>query len=362
MKFPSEHFDELYNVKVRTLIDIHVREYGLDSGQPNLFSRGTWRSIYGGASTNSALTIASVVTAWGFTKKTYKCTPELLDQIVGAELGELEQRLDLLFKIESCAYFEGGGLWWSDLDVQGYWSSVQNNGDGSGSMLWVLNSTRGLILVEIPFDERGLEAALLDYSDTAEEFIKGFLGSQYTEEVFEWSCRFWLGGIMSEIKLMYYLLSSNAEVSGKERGTGYLLGKGGDLVVPDKLKQLNLGESIAEKIKDDGVLKNAHWELQSDGGLKWLCGADSHRFDYRNAHYCEEIDTDEDLVAMNQGCSEDEFSVILTEEESRMYEDGEITHEELRAMIAERVHQARSNVAAKNGEMYDRAMYQKSHD
>ena len=32
-----------------------------------------------------------------------------------------------------------------------------------------------------------------------------------------------------------------------------------------------------------------------------------------------------------------------------MYEDGEITHEELRAMIAERVHQARSNVAAKMG-------------
>ena len=161
---------------------------------------------------------------------------------------------------------------------------------------------------------------------------------------------------MSEIKLLYYMLSNNADVSDDQyRDTGYLLGKRGELVVPEKLLQLKVGGSIGQKIKDDGVLKNAHWELQSDGGLKWLCGADSHRFDYRNAQYCVEIDSDEDLVAMNQGRSEEDFSAILTADESERHEKGEISYEELRALVAERVHQARANVAAKNGESYERS-------
>ena len=358
MKFPTEYFDELYSVKNRALIESYVRENGLESRQPNLFNRDTWRYLYESVPTDNALTIASVVTAWGFTKISYQCAPGLIDEVVGSDLGELEQRLDLLIKIEGCAYFEGSGFWLRDLDVQGYWRSVQNNGDGSGIMLWVLNSTKGLIPVELPFDQRGLDAALYDYANKGEEYIRSILGSQYTEESYEWSCRLWLGSLISEIKLMFYMLSSNAEVCSDQcREAGYLLGKNAELVVPDKLLQLRVGESIGKKIKDDGVLKNAHWEISVDGSLTWLCGADSHRFDYRKARYCEEIDSDEDLVAMNRGRHEDNFSAILTEEESRRHEDGEITHDELRALMVERVHQARANIAAKRGKVYDRNKY-----
>ena len=362
MKFPAEHFEELYRDKYISLIDRYTKAYGLESLQPNLFNRGTWRTIYESAQTDNALTIASVVTAWGFTKISYRCAPELIDEIAGSDLEDFDKRLDLLFKFVGCVYFEGSGFWWKDLDVQGYWTSVQNNGDGSGSILWVLNSIKGLIPVELAFDERGLDAALYDYASTGEDFIRGLLGSKCTDESYELSCRLWLGGIMSEIRLMYYLLSTNAEFSGDQgRGKGYQLGAMGQLIVPGKMLQISVGDSIGKKIKDDGVLKNAHWELLVDGALVWLCGADSRGFDYSTAQYCEEIDTDEDLVAMNQGRNEDEFSVTLTEEESRRFEAGEITEEELRAITAERVHRARSNIAAKNGEVYDRVIYENPH-
>ena len=355
MKFPAEHFEELYRDKYRSLIDRHTKAYGLESLQPNLFNRDTWRAIYESAQTDNALTIASVVTAWGFTKISYRCAPELIDEIAGSDLEDHDQRLDLLFKFVGCVYFEGSGFWWKELDVQGYWTSVQNNGDGSGSMLWVLNSIKGLIPVELAFDERGLDAALYDYASTGEDFIIGLLGSKCTDESYELSCRLWLGGIMSEIKLMYYLLSNNAEFSGDQcRVPGYQLGAMGQLSVPEKLLQIGVGDSIGKKIKEDGVLKNAHWDLSDDERLTWLCGADSRGFDDHNAQYCEEIDTDEDLVAMNLDRHEDNFSATLTEEESRKYETGEITHDELRVQINERVHLARANIAAKNGEVYDR--------
>lgn len=357
IKFPTECFSDMYDdTPLRAKIAEQIKTHGLEARQPSLFSRDIWDDLFVIDKDVSRGTIigATLMSAWGFTKRSFQCDPALIDQITTTDLGSIGEYTDVLFDLKGCHYFEGRGCWLSALDVQGYWMSVQNNGDGSGSVLWLLNTTTAMIPVELPFDNEGIYKALTNYSEIAEKIAVDELGlggnGSYSDPGM-----FWIGSVMSEIKLMYYLLSENAEVRkiGSNEDVGYQLNRNSELIVPDKMTQFVVGESVGAKIKSSNTIKNAHWVVNDDGSFSWLCGADSQTFDYRHAAYCTSVQTDEELVSINQGRSEDRFTAILTKEESQAV-DNNISDEELRGRVIERIHQARRRVAEKNGTTYCR--------
>jgi len=356
IKFPTECFSDMHdNTPLRYRIAEHVKIHGIEERQPNLFSRMTWEKIFAiNEDMNPrAVTGASLITAWGFAKRSYQCNPVLIDQLITSDICEIDMLTDSVFDLKSCCYFEGSGNWMNSLDVQGYWMSIQNNGDGSGSVLWLLNTATAMIPIEFPFDESGMSHALSEYKESAEEFgtnVLGMDGSGHAE-----TGSYLIGSIMCELKLLFYVLSTNAEIRQicSMRNEGYQLGESGVLTIPGKMAQFIVGESIGSKMNATDTMKNARWVVNEDKSFSWLCGDDSLGFDYRDAEYDPMLETDEELVAANEGCLEYDFSAILTEEESVACDNG-LSDEELRVLIIERVHQARSRVAQKNGTIYDR--------
>ena len=353
LKFPTEHFDELYSSEVlRQEIKKLVLKNGTNPKPPCLFTDQDWIHILNKCSLfpkNSDLSPLSLLIAWGFMKQIYVCDDEFLHQISYSETDKVAHLVNLLFNFPGVVYFDGEGHWPSMLEVKGYWLTVQKLGATEGSIRCILNTENGKLPLSFDFNTQETSAAFEDDFSTAEAFIKQVLGNKYDSS----NVLSWQASVETLVKLALYCVTSNAEVvsvRGK-RTTNYEISPSGTLLVAQKPSILELGRSIGKKVEQEGAhLVNAEWVPTMDGKIKWLCGRDSSGYDWATTPYDHSPVTDEYLLELNHGCELHECRVPLTEEEYYALNSGTTTHAQLRNAGLERINRARVRLERTEGE------------
>lgn len=354
-KFPIEHFNEIMaNDAISSALTDLVNRIKVNPLQPALFTDEQWKLIladYIQANNNPDIyKILAPLVAWGFTKNIYNCSKEFLWALAVSDYDEIDDMFDRLFKFNGCAYFNGEWFWHPELQVNGWWMTIVNHGDNTGLLRVVLNTAQGLINQDVLVDERGLYNCLIDaVPGMPAHFENGSDNDETDEKMLIYS------GSVNAARLAHYLMSDNAEVCGNIKS--YELNEAtGELSIPVKMAIANIGIDAGKRVAQaeaEGVVKPAHWKVDSNATVRWLCGHESESDDLMDCQHTEFDWSDQDLVEMNQGRHEDNF-VIPLKELGPMSDQDSPGWEKLRAEGIEMIHGARARVAAAEGRVYDK--------
>lgn len=357
IKFPIEHFDEIWsNVKLRSAVS-ELAKRNTNPVQPVLLSDDEWRLALAGVIENESTEVyktISMLAAWGFTKAIYTCPREFITALVVSDFDEIEYDIERLLRFSSCAYFEGEWAWF-DLQVQGWWMTVAKNGDGTGCLRVILNTPDGLVPYDVLLDERGLDECLVDSVPGIREWFGGSRTASI-EEIDE--IRVIYSGLVNAVRVALYLLSDNAEIEAVRTHKTQQHEAGG-FSLPGEITFFEIGKNAGERVKQaeaEGVVKPAHWHVESDGSVKWLCGYESHYDNLLVEFEKAEPLTDEELVQANKGLHENDFSVPLMDEHDIYVVMTEEEFIKARDWGIEKVHEARARVYAAQGRCYDRTV------
>lgn len=356
-KFPIEYFDEIWaDADISAAVSELAKRAGINPLQPALFSDYEWgvalTERIDPASADVYKTI-STLTAWGFNKTIFITSRAFIHALAVSDYDEIDDEIERLFGFTGCAYFEGDWHWHPDLLVQGHWMTVVNHGDGTGCIRVVINSLYGLSAYDVSIDKRGLYDCLVDSVPGVAAYMEMDKPSSATEETLKAVALY--AGLVNAVRVAHYLLSDNVEVDPQHKLRTYRFKKDGEIFVPEQMAVFEVGKEaglIVEQAEAEGVVKPAHWNIETDGSIKWLC---AHESQSENILECEVMELrDGDLAIINEGRHEIDFVVTLAEELPKDIEPGIATWDILSAGGTEIVHQARARVAAANGDTYDR--------
>lgn len=359
IKFPIEHFDEIWaNAEFSVAVSELASRVGINNGQPALFNDDEWRQVLSKSDKlegEEFYKTISTLTAWGFNKTIYRSSKPFLNALAVSDYDEIDDEIERLFRFPGCVYFEGEWNWFPYLGVQGWWMTVVNHGDGAGCIRVVLNTLEGLCPYDVPIDRRGLYDCLADSVPFVNDYLDGS-SSATGEEMMQPMLIY--SGLVNAARIALYLLSDNAEVEKQHASNTYRLNESGEIDVPGEISVLEVGKAAGERVEQaesEGVVKPAHWCIESDGSVNWLCGHQSHSENLLEVAEFGEF-TDEELVQINKGRHEVDFTTPLPEDFPIDTKLDSTVYKKARAEGIEKVHQARARVAGAEGRSYDKTV------